>query len=118
MIRYQYLQIDTTATIGNHNNLLIPDFVLLPESRGGYQSAFAIVEAKRSISNKKLEDALGQESSYALQLKVKYSVIASQEGIWITTTKDRYDEVVLKCTWDEQKDADTFLAIKKMIGKD
>lgn len=105
--------------IGNHNNLLIPDFVLLPETRGGYQSAFAIVEAKRSISNKKeLEDALGQARSYALQLGVKYSVIASQEGIWITTAKDRYDEVVLKCTWDEPKDVDTFFAIKKMIGKD
>ena len=39
--------------IGNHNNLLIPDFVLLPETRGGYQSAFAIVEAKRSISVEK-----------------------------------------------------------------
>ena len=39
--------------IGNHNHLLIPDFVLLPQKKRGYDTGFAIIEAKRSITNKR-----------------------------------------------------------------
>ena len=40
--------------------------------------------------NKELAAALDQVGSYALLLSAKYAVIASQEGIWITTSNSRY----------------------------
>ncbi len=104
--------------IGNHNNTVIPDFVLLPDDRGAYKRAFAIVEAKRSITkDKELQDALGQARSYALLLRVKYAVVASQEGLWILSDKDEYADVVRKHKWAETKDDDVLYEIKKMIGK-
>ena len=104
--------------IGNHNNTLIPDFVLLPDDRGAYKRAFAIVEAKRSITkDKELQDALGQARSYALLLRVKYAVVASQEGLWMLSDKDAYTDVIKQYKWSETKDDDVLYEIKKMIGK-
>lgn len=104
--------------IGNHNNTLIPDFVLMPDDRGAYKRAFAIVEVKRSITKEKeLEDALTQARSYALLLRVKYAVVASQEGLWILSDKDEYSDVVNQYKWTETKDDDVLYKIRKMIGK-
>ena len=37
--------------IGNHNNTLIPDFVIAHETYGGSHVAFTVIEAKKSIKN-------------------------------------------------------------------
>ncbi len=82
--------------IGNHNHALIPDFVLLPEKRSGHQSAFAVIEAKRSIVNQQeLDAALSQVRSYAKLLGAKYAAIISQEKVWGYSAEDDYSSVQL-----------------------
>ena len=82
--------------IGNHNHALIPDFVLLPEKHHGHQSAFAIIEAKRSITRQKeLDEALSQVRSYAKLLGAKYAAIISQEKVWIYSTEDDFSATIL-----------------------
>ena len=104
--------------IGNHNNTLIPDFVLLPVSFGGKHSAFAVLEAKKSIKNQKdLLAALDQVSSYSLLLSAEYAVVASQEGIWITSKKDRYSGVIEEFSWEELSDDDNMYKVRRLIGK-
>ena len=104
--------------IGNHNNTLIPDFVLLPDERRGSASGFAIIEAKRSIPNKKmLEEVMVQAKSYAKLLTTKYCVIAAQEKIWVSERHDGYESIILEVEWEQLNDADTFYALNKMIGK-
>lgn len=104
--------------IGNHNNTLIPDFVLLPDDRGAYKRAFGIIEAKRSITkDKELKEALSQTRSYALLLRVKYAALASQEGIWILSDKDEYANIIKHYKWSETKDDDVLYELKKMLGK-
>ena len=104
--------------IGNHNNLLIPDFVLLPQMKRGFQTAFAIIEAKRSITTKKeLKAALEQARSYALQLGVKYSVVFSQEKIWVTTDQDNYAKVVKEFDCGKLKSSDTMQEIRHLLQK-
>lgn len=60
---------------------------------------------------------MGQARSYALLLGVRYSIVAAQEGFWITTYKDGYNEVIQKCNWEELKDDDMFFELKKLLGK-
>ena len=105
--------------IGNHNNTLIPDFVLLPRTYGGRHIAYAVVEAKKSIKNEKeLLEALDQVSSYALLLSAKHAAVASQEGIWITSDDSRYTDVILSYKWCElNADNDKMYEVKKLIGK-
>lgn len=104
--------------IGNHNNTLIPDFVLLPDERRGAASGFAIIEAKRSIPNKKtLEEVMVQAKSYAKLLTAKYCVVAAQEKIWISEQKDGYESIVFEAVWEQLNDSDTFYTLTKMIGK-
>ena len=105
--------------IGNHNNTLIPDFVLLPRTYGGRHIAYAVVEAKKSIKNEKeLSEALDQVSSYALLLSAKHAAVASQEGIWITSEDSRYTDVILSYKWCElNADNDKMYEVKKLIGK-
>ena len=104
--------------IGNHNNTLIPDFVLLPDERRGSASGFAIIEAKRSIPNKKtLEKVMVQAKSYAKLLIAKYCVVAAQEKIWISERRDGYENIIFEATWEQLNDADTFYELNKMIGK-
>ena len=82
--------------IGNHNHALISDFVLLPEKYHGHQSAFAIIEAKRSITRQKeLDEALSQVRSYAKLLGAKYAAIISQEKVWIYSTEDDFSAIIL-----------------------
>lgn len=104
--------------IGNHNNTLIPDFVIAHKTYGGKHFAFAVVEAKKSIRNEKeLSDALEQVRSYALLLSAKYAVIASQEGIWITDSKVGYMSFINEYTWNELSDNDNMYKVKSIIGK-
>lgn len=104
--------------IGNHSHTLIPDFILLPSYTNGYYSAFAIIEAKFSINSKKqLEEAINQARSYARQLGAKYSLIVSKEGVWLTSEKDCYSEVIFSANWEELKNPDLFRQLQKYIGK-
>lgn len=104
--------------IGNHNNTLIPDFVLLPNERRGSASAFAIIEAKRSIPDaKKLEDVMVQAKSYAKLLTARYCVVAAQEKIWIAERRDNYDSFVFEASWEQLNDTDIFYGLGKILGK-
>lgn len=104
--------------IGNHNHTLIPDFVLLPVTTRGHQSAFALIEAKHSISTqKKMEEVQIQARSYARQLNVKYSVIASKDKLWVYVLDDDFTEEVFSASWDELNNADSFSRLLKLIGK-
>lgn len=104
--------------IGNHNHALIPDFVLLPNRAIGHASAFVVIEAKKTIPNEKfLEETKTQARSYANLLKTKYSVIASQEKVWVTSNKDDYASTIFEATWQELKDPDTFFNLGKLIGR-
>jgi len=114
---YDY-ETQTRIPVGNHNTLLIPDFVLSPTKKGRYTFAYAIIEAKRSIVKvEELNDALGQARSYALELSVRYAAVASQEGIWITSVEDKYNEVIYHQTWDRLKDADDFMKLRGYLEK-
>ena len=103
--------------IGNHNHALIPDFVLLPERKGNNKSAFAVVEAKRSITNsKELDAARSQVRSYAKLLGAKYAAIVSQEQIWVFSSNDDYSNELFSCVFSEFTD-DSLYELKKIIGK-
>ena len=107
-----------SVPVGNHNRALIPDFVLLHKCNAGHHSAFAIIEAKRSITNaKQLEEVKVQARSYAKLLGVGYSVIASQEGIWVSSSKDDYSENIAEYTWEALKDGDTFYSLSQILSK-
>ena len=104
--------------IGNHNSTLIPDFVLMPDEQRGSTSGFAIIEAKRSIPNKKkLDDVMVQAKSYAKLLTAKYCVVAAQEKIWVTERRDNYETIIFKATWDQLNDTDIFYDLNKILGK-
>lgn len=103
--------------IGNHNHVLIPDFVLLPVTTRGHQSAFAIIEAKHHIANQKaMEEAKIQARSYAVQLKAKYSVIASKDKVWVFDPEDDFTKDIFSATWNELNAPDVFSKLFKLIG--
>lgn len=103
--------------IGNHNHALIPDFVLLPERKGNNKTAFAVVEAKRSITSaKELNDAKSQVRSYAKLLGTKFAAIISQEKIWVFGSNDDYTKERFSCAVSELSD-DKLFELKKTIGK-
>ncbi|MCR5421551.1 MAG: type I restriction enzyme HsdR N-terminal domain-containing protein [Lachnospiraceae bacterium] len=104
--------------VGNHNGLLIPDFVLLPNQNGRNITAFAIIEAKRSITNEKdLNAALDQARSYAKQLGTRYSAVASQEKIWITSIDSDYTEIKQEWTWGELGNLDDFMNVRLLLER-
>lgn len=104
--------------IGNHQNKLIPDFVIHPKLTTGHQSADFLIEAKYSIAtSKQLEEAKTQARSYAKLFDPKYSVVASKEGIWITSDEDDYSEDILTFSWEELEDVDKFHEIFGLLGK-
>ena len=103
--------------IGNHNHALIPDFVLLPEKKGNHKVAFAVVEAKRSITSyQQLQDALSQVRSYAKLLSTKYAVIISQESVWIFSEKDDYEKSIFDICVNSMTD-DHIFEMKKILGR-
>lgn len=104
--------------VGNHNFKLIPDFIVKPIITNGHHSAFFHIEAKYSISTQKeLEEVKIQARSYAKQLGAPYSVIASKEGIWISTKEDDYTKDILSFTWAELNNEDAFYSVLKTLGK-
>lgn len=104
--------------IGNHNHALIPDFVIHPIVSKGHQSAAYLIEAKYSIATTKLlEEAKTQSRGYAKLLDAKYSVIASKEGIWITSREDDYSKDILSFSWAELQNADNFHMVFALLGK-
>lgn len=103
--------------IGNHNHILIPDFVLFPQKDNNSITAFAVIEAKRSITTKKqLAAALSQVSSYAKQLEAKHAAIISQEKIWLYSAIDKYSNVVLSIDICSMTD-DNIYVLKKHLEK-
>ena len=112
-----YLQ-QMKIMVGNHNYVLIPDFVLRPDITYGKESAFALIEAKFSIRNKKeFADTQIQARSYARQLHTKFSVIADKNNIWIMSEQDDYEEVILSFYWKDLDEPDNFNKLYKLIGK-
>lgn len=104
--------------IGNHNNTLIPDFVLLPNITKGHQTAFAIIEAKLIIPNQSaLEEVRIQARSYACQLRARYAVVASKDILYVFCEDDDYTDSIFTATWSEFNDLDIFADLRKIIGK-
>ena len=104
--------------VGNHNFVLIPDYTILPKVTTGHHSAFAIIEAKHHIPNKKaMDETCAQARSYAVQLKAKYSVIASKDKLWVYKPDDDYTEAFFSSTWSDLNNPNTFSALFKMLGK-
>lgn len=104
--------------IGNHQNKLIPDFVVHPKLTAGHQSADFLVEAKYSITtSKQLEEAKTQARSYAKLFSPKYSIVASKERIWVTSDEDDYSKDLLSFSWEELENADNFHEVFALLGK-
>lgn len=103
--------------VGNKQFVLIPDYVLLPKLANGHHSAFAIIEAKRSIPSASiLAEAQLQTRSYAKQLGVSYAVVASQEKIWISSKEDDYDAIIFCSTWANlEKNPDDYYHLLKLL---
>jgi len=104
--------------IGNRNHALIPDFVVHPLVSKGHQSAQFLIEAKYSVaSEKNFEEYKKQARSYANQLKAKYSVIASKEGIWLSSETDDFSRDFIVLSWSELNKDDNFYRVFKFLGK-
>ncbi len=104
--------------IGNHNHALISDFVINPKMSKGHQSGDILIEAKITVTSKRnLEEVKTQARSYAKMFNAKYSLIASQEGIWLTGISDDYSEDIMSFTWDELKQEDNFYKVFNLLGK-
>lgn len=104
--------------IGNDNHLLIPDFVVNPNISIVHQKADLVIEAKYSLSTKKLLDkAKTQARGYAKILNTKYAMVASSEKIWLTSNTDDYSEDIISFTWDQLKVEDNFSELYKYISK-
>ena len=103
--------------IGNHNHAFLPYFVINPKIADGHKSAEFIIEAKFSVASKKeFDEYKKQARSYANQLKAKYSVIASKEGIWISSETDDYSRDFIVLSWAQLKNPDNFHNVKKFLG--
>ena len=88
---------------------------MFPEKHNGHQSAFAIIEAKRSITNQQeLDAALSQVRSYAKLLGAKYAAIISQEKVWVYSAEDDYS-AVLFCVPASMTDDEMF-SLRKILG--
>ena len=93
--------------IGNHNHALIPDFVLLPKKKQNGFAAFAVIEAKLSVTKEKeLSEAKKQARSYAKLLNAKKISVISKEKIWIFGDKDDFEKCVFEHTIHDLTDDD------------
>lgn len=91
--------------------------MLLPVKSRGVPTAFAVIEAKRLIKNiKEFEAVKIQARSYAMQLSVKYAVIADKDKLWILGASDHYVDEIMMTTWGELAHADEFAELHKLIG--
>lgn len=50
-------------------------------------------------------------------LNTKYSMVASREGIWLTTITDDYSDNIIRFSWDQLKNGDIFYKLYKNIWK-
>ncbi|MCR4656369.1 MAG: hypothetical protein K5770_09105 [Lachnospiraceae bacterium] len=75
------------------------------------------ISKKPELLLDQLEDVKIQARSYAKMLGTRYSVIASQEKIWITSSKDDYSDIIFEETWGVLSDGDRFYELRKIIGK-
>lgn len=104
--------------VGNHNTMLIPDFLLLPDETKGAQNAFAVIEAKFDIPSKTaFEEVKIQARSYARQVLAQYCVIASKDKIYISAHDDDFKYDFFIKTWKEINEPDTFSKLFKILGK-
>lgn len=104
--------------VGNHNTMLIPDFLLLPDKTTGNQKAFAVIEAKFDIPNRKaFNDTKIQARSYARQILAKYCIVASKDKIYISSVDDDFENDFFEKSWGEIENPDTFSQLFKIIGK-
>ncbi|MCM1579443.1 MAG: hypothetical protein NC078_11655 [Ruminococcus sp.] len=104
--------------LGSGKNRLVADYAILPDETPHREKALYIIEAKKSItSQKQLEEVKGQARSYARQLWADKSVIASEEGIWISARSDDYDKTIFECSWSELSENGKFQEIQRLIGK-
>ena len=88
-----------------------------PQSASGHYSGDIILEAKRSISGaKQLLEVKTQVRSYAKLLGARFSVIASQEKVWVMSAKDDYTECLYENSWESLSDADAFYMLNQFIG--
>ena len=98
----------------------IPDYIIgAKEDKFDPRGKFVFEAKFRISSQKQLDEAFSQGSTYAKLLQAKILVIASCEGIWVSKFKNgRFDpkEAIHK-DWDELQNPDHFHEIKMMIGK-
>lgn len=102
--------------IGNHNAMIIPDFLLLHDKTRGHQRAFAVIEAKYEIYEKELEEVEIQVRSYARQVLARYSVIVSKDLVMVYSVDDDFTKSIFKASWKELNNADRRLLLYKLIG--
>ena len=95
--------------IGNHNHALIPDFVLLPKKKQNGYTAFAVVEAKLSVTKEtELSEAKKQARSYAKLLSAKKLSVISKEKIWVFCDKDDFEKCLFEHTISDLTDDDIY----------
>ena len=98
----------------------IPDYIIgAKEDKFDPRGKFVFEAKFRISSQKQLDEAFSQGSTYAKLLQAKILVIASCEGIWVSKFKNgRFDpkEAIHK-DWNELKKPDDFHDIKMIIGK-
>ena len=96
---------------------IIPDYVIGPTGKVGYETAEWIWEAKYTInSHKQFEIDFAQAKSYALRLQAKGLGLASKEGIWISNSDFDPDKAQY-FAWAKVSERDRFNEIEKMTGK-
>jgi hypothetical protein len=97
-----------------------PDYAFKAIETRGYERATMVLEAKYQISSRsEKEDAFMQACSYALRLKSKMMVLASQEGIWIypENKQDFKSDNFIHKNWKELGNLDTLHEVNSIIGK-
>lgn len=104
--------------IGNHNHALIPDFVLLPKKKQNGYTAYAVVEAKLSITKEKeLSEAKKQARSYAKLLSAKKISVISKEKIWIFSDKDDFEKCLFEHKIHDLTDDDIYKIRNELTKK-
>lgn len=97
-----------------------PDYAFGANSDYGEESARMILESKYQIrTQRELRDAYYQTKSYALRLRSKVFVLASEEGIWIFVPfKNDFvlDRFVHK-NWNELTHPDVFHEVMQVVAK-
>ena len=98
-------------------HLVYPDYVILPKFTPGYERAYWIIEAKKSIPTKKqLQTDCAQAVSYALRLNASGFMLVAKEGVWISQKGDDFNNIHFYRWEDMQKNQDVFADLYKKAG--